>query len=128
VLLDAIQYFRNNEVRRWIKFVRVFENESSLPIEIPRIYKSLGELFSDLQIDYVATSGKFGPEMVRNISFRYKVPSNFMFMSSFGERMSYSFMELGGLRLITPNLHTIEEQQQRQLIAQQDTKAPLPTP
>jgi len=128
VLLDAIQYFKNNEVRRWIKFVRVFDNKSEMPQSIPRIYKSLGELFTDLQIDYVATSGKFGPEMVRNISFRYKVPSNFMFMSSFGQKMSYSFMELGGLRLITPNIHTIEQQEQRLLMTKQDTNGPQPSP
>eukprot|EP00463_Aulacantha_scolymantha_P001617 TRINITY_DN2243_c0_g1_i1.p6 TRINITY_DN2243_c0_g1~~TRINITY_DN2243_c0_g1_i1.p6 ORF type:complete len:70 (+),score=17.66 TRINITY_DN2243_c0_g1_i1:653-862(+) len=49
--------------------------------------------------------------MVKSISRQYKIPSNFMFMSSFGEKMEYSFMDLGGLRLITPNMQTIEEKE-----------------
>jgi len=118
VLLDAIRYFLKNESRCWYKFVRVYEDKNSLPSVIPPIYVAFKKIYTDVQIDYVATCGSFGPEMVKQISFRYKVPANFMFMSSFGSGISNSFMELGGLRLITPNIKSVEEEKINQRISQ----------
>lgn len=109
ILLGAIRYFRENESRKWYKFVRVFEDKSKFPTEIPSIYKALAKLFTDVQIDFVCTAGTFCPRMVQMISCKYKVPTNFMFMSSFGNNLGIGFMQLGGLRIITPNTKTDEE-------------------
>ena len=43
-LNTAIRYMLSNEQRRWIKFVRVFPNEESLPKEIPSVYTFLGKI------------------------------------------------------------------------------------
>merc|ERR1719397_289351 len=68
VLLQAIQYFLSNEVRRWYKFVRVYEKKEMVPKEAPQIYKSLQRLFISVNIDYVGVVGSFNPAMVRFIS------------------------------------------------------------
>jgi Na+-translocating ferredoxin:NAD+ oxidoreductase RnfE subunit len=120
-LLNAILYFRKNEARKWYKFVRVFDNKSQFPANPPDIYKALGKLIPDVQIDFVATAGRFCPQMVQMISAQYKVPTNFMFMSSFGAGLEHSFMELGGLRLITSNRERSEEEEEARKSAMQRT-------
>lgn len=109
VLLQAIQYFLANESRRWFKFVQIFETTEKVPSVNPPIYNALRELFPDVTIDFCVQIGTFNPEMVQRISAYFKVPSSFMFMSSFGDKMKFSFMELGGLRLITLNVQSKEK-------------------
>jgi len=102
-LNTAIRYMLSNEQRRWIKFVRVFPNEESLPSEIPGVYKFLEFSYPELIIEYVTMIGEFGPKAIRTLSYYTHVPTTFMFMGSFGENFNFSFTELGGLRLITDN-------------------------
>ena len=102
-LNTAIRYMLSNEQRRWIKFVRVFPNEESLPSEIPGVYKFLEFSYPELIIEFVTMIGEFGPKAIRTLSYYTHVPTTFMFMGSFGENFNFSFTELGGLRLITDN-------------------------
>jgi hypothetical protein len=44
--------------------------------------------------------GQFGPELIEELSVRWKVPKNFMFIGSPGDRFPYQISELGGVRLI----------------------------
>jgi len=102
-LNTAIRYMLSNEQRRWIKFVRVFPNEESLPTEIPGVYTFLEYAYPEILIEYTAMIGEFGPPAIRALSYHTHVPTTFMFMGSFGENFNFSFTELGGLRLITDN-------------------------
>lgn len=128
-LTQAVLYIQSNEQRRWIKFVRVyvvvkhpgpsaftpstltslslgpcvssFDSPEEVPDEIPEAYKFLDSCFPDMQMDYVAVVGTFGPKLVHKVSRELKIPTTFMFMSPFGDKFPYTFTELGGLRLIT---------------------------
>ena len=102
-LNTAIRYMLSNEQRRWIKFVRVFPNEESLPKEVPGVYKFLEYAYPEIYIEYTAMIGEFGPSAIRTCSYHTHVPTTFMFMGSFGAKFNFSFTELGGLRLITDN-------------------------
>jgi hypothetical protein len=101
VLAAAMMYILANEQRRWVKFVRVYDTEDVLPRDLPPVYASLGEFFPQAQVDYVAVSGNFGPEMISQMSERLQIPVNFMFMSSFGGEFKHEVADMGGVRLIT---------------------------
>lgn len=98
-LARAIQYLLQNEQRRWIKFVRFYKEH--VPEEEPAVYNALRKLYPQLNIDYAAIEGEFTPAQVRRVSYRFKVPTTFMFMASFGSTFEYSYTELGGIRIIT---------------------------
>jgi hypothetical protein len=51
-------------------------------------------------MEYITMVGVFGPELIDRLSREWKMPKNFMFISSPGERFSYKVEELGGVRLI----------------------------
>ena len=103
-LNTAIRYMLNNEQRRWIKFVRVYPSEDSLPEELPSVYKFLEFAYPEILIEYTAMVGiNFGPECIHALSYHMHVPTTFMFMGSFSDKFEFSFTELGGLRLITDN-------------------------
>ena len=44
--------------------------------------------------------GQFGPELIRELSDKWKIPINFMFIGSPGDHFPYRVEELGGVRLI----------------------------
>jgi hypothetical protein len=44
--------------------------------------------------------GKFGPELIQELSEQWKIPANFMFIGSPGDHFLYGLAELGGVRLI----------------------------
>jgi hypothetical protein len=44
--------------------------------------------------------GIFNPDTIEQLSKKWKIPKNFMFISSPGEKFSYKVEELGGVRLI----------------------------
>ena len=102
-LNTAIRYMLANEQRRWIKFVRVFPDDASLPEDIPSVYRFLEYAYPEILIQYTAMVGSFGPPAIRAFSYHMHVPTTFMFMGSFSDKFEFSFTELGGLRLITDN-------------------------
>jgi hypothetical protein len=51
-------------------------------------------------ITYITIQGSFGPELINELSVKWKIPQNYMFISSFGKDFHYQISELGGVRLI----------------------------
>jgi len=50
------------------------------------------------RVDYLLSDST--PELVEELSKKWEIPKNFMFISSPGEKFSYRVDELGGVRLI----------------------------
>ncbi|CQR73531.1 Amino acid permease [Sporomusa ovata] len=44
--------------------------------------------------------GEFGPDLIQELSRKWKIPANFMFIGSPNGEFTYSLAELGGVRLI----------------------------
>jgi len=63
-------------------------------------FKVLDRAYPDIDMEYITIVGTFGPELIERLSKEWKVPKNFMFISSPGEKFSYKVAELGGVRLI----------------------------
>ena len=100
VQAKVIAYVSQNELRKWVKFIRVYGSADDVPSSMPRSYQMLGEQHPNFCIDYVAVVGEFTPSMVTYISHVLHIPTMFMFMSSFGPKFPYSYSSMGGLRLL----------------------------
>jgi len=44
--------------------------------------------------------GEFGPELIQQLSSKWRIPKNFMFIGSPGDHFPYRLEDLGGVRLI----------------------------
>lgn len=56
--------------------------------------------YPEVDMEYITIVGDFTPALVEDLSFKWGIPKNFMFISSPGEKFSYRVDELGGVRLI----------------------------
>jgi hypothetical protein len=53
-----------------------------------------------LRIDFVAVKGRFGAELIEQLSRRLKIPKNMMFIGAPSDRFPHRIEELGGVRVI----------------------------
>lgn len=56
--------------------------------------------YPDIDIEFVQKQGEFKPEVIEQLSKDWKIPTNFMFISSPGNRFTYKIEQLNGVRLI----------------------------
>jgi hypothetical protein len=56
--------------------------------------------YPEIDIEYVELIGSVGPELIRELSKKWNVPVNFMFIGSPGAQFPYRIEEPGGVRLI----------------------------
>ena len=99
-LNEAMLYVRNNEHTNRIKVVIVVQDESEVPPRLKKDLKFLDEAYPEIDIDLVVEHGKFGPKLVQELSKKWNIPTNFMFIGSPGDHFLYGLAELGGVRLI----------------------------
>jgi hypothetical protein len=48
----------------------------------------------------IVMQGSFGPELIGDLSVKWDIPKNFIFIGSPSDRFPYGLEELGGVRLI----------------------------
>jgi hypothetical protein len=51
-------------------------------------------------VDFIVMKGRFGPELIQELSDKWGIPKNFMFIGSPGDSFPYGIQELGGVRLV----------------------------
>lgn len=99
ILNKVMQYVENNETTKKLKIVNVKregENNDLLIIDV----KVLDRAYPEIDIEFIELEGTFGPEIIDELSKKWNIPKNFMFIGSPGNRFSYRVSELGGVRLI----------------------------
>jgi amino acid transporter len=100
ILNKVMQYVQNNESTKKLKIVNVkregSESNDSLIIDL----KVLDRAYPEIAIEFIELEGVFGPEIIDELSKKWNIPKNFMFIGSPGDRFSYRVAELGGVRLI----------------------------
>ncbi len=100
-LAKAFAYIAQNESSRKITVVRLYRTfDPAEEAEMQESLKVMRELYPDLQIDYLAREGAFGPEMVEAIAQELKVPKNNIFIGAPEEKHRFSVEDLGGVRVI----------------------------
>jgi len=100
VLNHVLTYIRENEHARKLKIVWVIEKAENLSPKALRDIDVLDRAYPDINIEVVEEKGEFGPEKIKELSHRWKVPINFMFIGSPGDSFPHRIEDLGGVRLI----------------------------
>ena len=71
-----------------------------MPPKLEEDLKFLNEAHPTIRIEFVVLTGKFGPDLIRELSLKWNIPVNWMFIGSPGTHFIYGLGELGGVRLI----------------------------
>ncbi len=99
-LNKVMQYIAKNEHTQKIKIVSVIEKETVLPKDFELQIEFLDNEYPEISIDYVKVKGEFSPKLIQELSKKWNIPINFMFIGSPGENFPYRVEEFGGVRLI----------------------------
>ena len=99
IINKVMQYVQNNETTRRLKIVNVKKEGESNDLLIKDI-EVLDRAYPEIHIEFIEIEGTFAPELIDELSKKWKIPKNFMFIASPGNRFSYRVAELGGVRLI----------------------------
>lgn len=93
-------YVQENEITRKIKIVTVLKEHQPVPEKFLHDFEVLDRAYPDIKMEYLTVIGEFVPSFIDELSKKWNIPKNFMFISSPGEKFSYRVEELGGVRLI----------------------------
>ena len=99
-LNKVMLYMRKNEPTRILKIVAVINEETESIRKLKNDIYVLDRAYPDIQINFIEEPGIFGPEKIKELSQRWKIPVNFMFIGAPGERFPYKVSQLGEVRLI----------------------------
>lgn len=99
ILNKVMQYVSFNETTRKLKIVHV-KSESYDNELLRKDIEVLDRAYPEIDIEFIEIPGVFGPEIIEELSLKWNIPKNFMFIGSPGNRFSYRVAELGGVRLI----------------------------
>lgn len=99
ILNKVMQYVEANETTRKLKIVNVMkegQNNDELKMDL----RVLDRAYPDIDIEFIEIIGEFTPELIEELSVKWDIPKNFMFIASPSDRFSYRVADLGGVRLI----------------------------
>ncbi len=99
-LNKVMLYIKENEQTNRLKIVTVLDEGQKVPKQFLEDLDVLNREYPEIEIEFVSLKGKFGPELVKELSEKWKIPINFMFIASPGDHFPYRVEELGGVRLI----------------------------
>lgn len=99
-LNKVMLYVIKNEHTKKIKIVLALEKGQVIPPNLPMEIEFLGKEYPQININFLIVDGKFSPELIKELSKKWKIPVNFMFIGSPSEKFPYKVEELGGVRLI----------------------------
>jgi len=96
----AALYVLKNEQTRILTVVHVFQRENEIPKDLASQLALIDRLYPQLRIDFLAVRGDFTPGLIEQLSHRLKVPKNYMFIGTPGDRFPHRIEHLGGVRVI----------------------------
>lgn len=99
-LNKVIQYVQENEITTKLKIVTVVNENRNATEEYMNDFSTLNRAYPEIDLEYIQILGVFGPELIADLSVKWKIPTNFMFISSPSNRFTYRLSELKGVRLI----------------------------
>lgn len=96
----VLQYISHNENTRRLKIVAVMDYNEHFSNMLKRDIEVLDRVYPAIDIEFLQEPGVFGPSKIKELSIRWKIPVNFMFIGSPGEESPYTIEQLGEVRLI----------------------------
>lgn len=99
-LNSVMLYIRNNEHTNRVKIVTVVENKDDVPPKLAGHVRFLDQVYPDIDMELVVIEGTFTPELIQDLSKKWKIPPNLMFIGAPGDHFPHALENLGGVRLI----------------------------
>ena len=99
-LNKVMLYIIRNEHTKKIKIVLALEKGQTIPKNLPSEITFLDKEYPEIKVDFQVIEGKFSPELIKELSEKWNIPINFMFIGAPSEKFPYKVEELGGVRLI----------------------------
>ena len=99
-LNKVMMYIQDNEPTKRLKIVTVINEETPTIKKLKSDIEVLDRAYPDIHIEFVEEPGSFNPEKIEELSQRWGIPINFMFIGAPGERFPYKVQQLGEVRLI----------------------------
>jgi amino acid transporter len=99
-LNKVMQYIERNEHTKKIKIVTVLEKGKTGPPNLAQEIDFLDREYPEIDIELVILEGVFTPKLIQELSEKWNIPVNFMFIGSPTEKFPFKVEELGGVRLI----------------------------
>ncbi len=101
ILNRVMMYVEENETTKRLKIVHVINGRNKIDNEaLKKDIEVLDRAYPDINIEFVEIDGVFGPKLIDELSEKWNIPRNFMFIGSPGTKFPYQVSELGGVRLI----------------------------
>jgi amino acid transporter len=99
ILNKVLQYVEGNETTKKLKIVNVKKGPETNEA-LMKDLEVLDRAYDQIDIEYLEIEGVFGPDLIDELSKKWGIPKNFMFIGSPGNKFSYRVSDLGGVRLI----------------------------
>jgi len=96
----AMLYVQDNEHTNRMKIVNVISDGTKASSKLADDIKFLNRIYPEIDLEFIVHQGEFGPNLIQELSQKWAIPPNFMFMGSPKGEFRYSSAELGGVRLI----------------------------
>jgi amino acid transporter len=93
-------YVSKNEHTKRIKIVIVTNKKNKIPEDLAQEIDFLDREYPEIKVEFVVEKGEFSPELIKELSSKWGIPINFMFIGSISDKFPYRIEELGGVRLI----------------------------
>ena len=100
VLNKVMIYVQENEITRRLKIVTIVNKEQEVSEKFMVDFEVLDRAYPEIKIEFIQIEGTFGPTLIEKLSKEWKIPQNFMFISSPSDRFTHRLGDLGGVRLI----------------------------
>jgi hypothetical protein len=89
-----------NEITKRLMVVHCYETEDDIFEELADQLRTLDRIYPQLRIDLLLVRGRFGPQLIEQLSRRLGVPKNYMFIGTPGDTFPHNFADLGGVRVV----------------------------
>ncbi len=99
-LNQVMIYIQNNEETNRLRIVTVENEHFKAPDHLHRDIETLDRAYPEIDITYEKIVGTFDPELIKELSKKWEIPTNFMFIGSPSQNFQYRIEDLGGVRLI----------------------------
>jgi amino acid transporter len=93
-------YIKRNEPTKNLKIVAVVKDGKHVAKNLKSDIEVLNRAYPEIKIQFIEEEGKFGPEKIEELSKRWGIPINFMFIGAPGEDFPYRIQQLGEVRVI----------------------------
>lgn len=91
----VLNYIKENEHTNKILLVSVVRDENEIPERLKADVEVLDRAYPKIDVEFVIKVGEFTPELIEELSQKYDIPKNFMFIGAPGKEFPYRIEQMG---------------------------------